>query len=297
MMEERKGLRRWLFEHRYQIEDLKLMGNMMRGSLLAKVGITLIGTFLFLALFGPLVAPHDYKEQNLNERFLPPSREHLFGTDQLGRDIFSRILYGSRISLVMGIAVTAILFLIGASLGLIAGYFGGKVDEILMRTTDMFLAFPSLILAMAVAAALGPSLFNTMVTIAFVGWPRYARLARASCLQVKEETYIEAARAIGVSDGRIIFGHIMPMIISPIIVQATINLGGVILLAAGLGFLGLGAQPPAPEWGLMISEGRRFISNQWWVAGFPGIMILIVVLGFNLLGDSLRDIFDVRMRR
>ncbi|MFP3951559.1 MAG: nickel transporter permease [Candidatus Bathyarchaeia archaeon] len=296
-MDERKGLKKWLFEHRYQLEDLRLMSKMMRDSLLAKLGLLLIGIFLFLAILGPLLAPYDPKDQNLDKRFLPPSTEHLFGTDQLGRDIFSRILYGSQISLVMGIVVTAILFLIGSSLGLVAGYFGGKVDEIIMRATDMFLAFPSLILAMAVAAALGPSLFNTMLTIAFVGWPRYARLARANCMQVKEETYIEAARAIGVSDRKIIFSHIMPMIISPMIVQATINLGGVILLAAGLGFLGLGAQPPAPEWGLMISEGRRFISSQWWVAGFPGIMILIVVLGFNLLGDSLRDILDVRLRR
>lgn len=291
------GLRKWIFEHRYQIEDLKLMINIVRDTFLAKVGLALIGIFLFLALFGPLLSPYDPLSQMLHERFLPPSPQHLFGTDQLGRDIFSRVLYGSRISLVMGIAVTAILFVVGTTLGLLAGFFGGKVDEILMRMTDMIMAFPSLVLAMAVAAALGPSLFNTMVTIAFVAWPRYARLARASCLQVKEEAYIEAARAIGVSDARIIFSHIMPMIISPIIVQATINLGGVILLAAGLGFLGLGAQPPAPEWGLMISEGRRFIANQWWVAGFPGIMIMIVVLGFNLLGDCLRDIFDVRMRR
>lgn len=291
------GLRKWIFEHRYQIEDLKLMINIVRDTFLAKVGLALIGIFLFLALFGPLLSPYDPLFQMLHERFLPPSPQHLFGTDQLGRDIFSRVLYGSRISLVMGIAVTAILFVVGTTLGLLAGFFGGKVDEILMRMTDMIMAFPSLVLAMAVAAALGPSLFNTMVTIAFVAWPRYARLARASCLQVKEEAYIEAARAIGVSDARIIFSHIMPMIISPIIVQATINLGGVILLAAGLGFLGLGAQPPAPEWGLMISEGRRFIANQWWVAGFPGIMIMIVVLGFNLLGDCLRDIFDVRMRR
>jgi peptide/nickel transport system permease protein len=294
---KREGLSRWLYEHRYQIEDLKLMLRMLNETLTAKIGLVLIGIFLFLAIFGPLLAPYHPLDQNLGERFLPPSKEHLFGTDQLGRDIFSRILYGSRISLVMGLVVTSILFILGTTLGLIAGYFGGMIDEVIMRLTDMFLAFPSLILAMAVAAALGPGLFNTMVTIAFVGWPRYARLARACCLQVKEETYIEAARAIGVSNGSIIFSHVLPVIVSPLVVQATINLGGVILLAAGLGFLGLGAQPPRPEWGLMISEGRRFISDQWWVAGFPGIMILIVVLGFNLVGDSLRDVLDVRMRR
>jgi peptide/nickel transport system permease protein len=294
---KREGLSRWLYEHRYQIEDLKLMLRMLNETLTAKIGLVLIGIFLFLAIFGPLLAPYHPLDQNLGERFLPPSKEHLFGTDQLGRDIFSRILYGSRISLVMGLVVTSILFILGTTLGLIAGYFGGMIDEVIMRLTDMFLAFPSLILAMAVAAALGPGLFNTMVTIAFVGWPRYARLARACCLQVKEETYIDAARAIGVSNGSIIFSHVLPVIVSPLVVQATINLGGVILLAAGLGFLGLGAQPPRPEWGLMISEGRRFISDQWWVAGFPGIMILIVVLGFNLVGDSLRDVLDVRMRR
>ncbi|MEM4727393.1 MAG: ABC transporter permease [Candidatus Bathyarchaeia archaeon] len=290
-------LDRWLFEHRYQIEDLKLMTKMVREMFLAKIGLILIGIFLFLAIFGPLIAPYNPLAQDLGRSFLPPSLQHPFGTDHLGRDIFSRVLYGSRLSLVMGITVTAILFIVGTTLGLISGFFGGKVDEIIMRVTDMIMAFPSLILAMAVAAALGPSLFNTMITIAFVGWPRYARLARVSCLQVKEETYIEAARSIGASNGRLIFNHILPVILSPLIIQATINLGGVILLAAGLGFLGLGAQPPEPEWGLMVSEGRRFISREWWIAGFPGLMILIVVLGFNLLGDALRDILDVRMRR
>jgi peptide/nickel transport system permease protein len=296
-MEIKSIFNRWLFQHRYQIEDLKLMAKMVREMLLAKIGLVLIGIFLFLAIFGPILAPYDPLAQDLNKSFIPPNLQHPFGTDHLGRDIFSRVLYGSRLSLVMGITVTAILFIIGTTLGLISGFFGGKVDEIIMRVTDMIMAFPSLILAMAVAAALGPSLFNTMITIAFVGWPRYARLARVSCLQVKEETYIEAARAIGANNSRIIFNHILPVILSPLIIQATINLGGVILLAAALGFLGLGAQPPEPEWGLMVSEGRRFISREWWVAGFPGLMILIVVLGFNLLGDALRDILDVRMRR
>lgn len=296
-MEIKTTFNRWLFEHRYQIEDLKLMAKMIREMFLAKIGLILIGIFLFLAVFGPLIAPYDPLAQDLSRTFLQPSLQHPFGTDHLGRDIFSRVLYGSRISLIIGITVTIILFIIGTTLGLISGFFGGKVDEIIMRITDMIMAFPSLILAMAVAAALGPSLFNTMITIAFVGWPRYARLARVTCLQVKEEAYIEAARAIGASNRRLIFNHILPMVISPLIIQATINLGGVILLAAALGFLGLGAQPPEPEWGLMVSDGRRFISREWWVAGFPGLMILIVVLGFNLLGDALRDILDVRMRR
>lgn len=294
MTETKKG---WLHRHRYQLEDIRLMVRLLNESLTAKIGIILISCFVLMAIFGPLLAPYKPLVQDLTNRFLPPSAEHPFGTDQLGRDIFSRVLYGSRISLVMGVVVTSILFIIGTTLGLVAGYFGGRVDELLMRLTDMFLAFPSLILAMAVAAALGPGLFNTMVTIAFVAWPRYARLARACCLQVKEETYIEAAKAMGMSHGLILFTQILPMILSPLIVQATINLGGVILTAAGLGFLGLGAQPPEPEWGLMISEGRRFISNQWWVSGVPGIMILLVVLGFNLIGDSLRDVMDVRMRR
>jgi len=292
-----KILDKWLMEHKYKIQDVKLMMNMIRESFLAKLGLTIITMFILTAIFAPFIATQDPLMQDLTNRFQPPSLEHPFGTDHLGRDIFSRVVYGSRISLMMGITVTLILFTIGTTLGLIAGFFGGAVDEIIMRITDIIMAFPSLILAIAVAAALGPSLLNTMIAIAIVGWPRYARLARANCMQVKNELYIEAARAIGVSNLRLIFSHIFPMIISPLIVQATINLGGVILLAAGLGFLGLGAQPPTPEWGLMVSEGRRFISRQWWISGFPGLAILLVALGFNLLGDALRDILDVRMRR
>jgi peptide/nickel transport system permease protein len=287
----------WLFQHRYQIEDLKLMVKMIREMPSAKIGLVLIGIYLFLAIFGPILAPYDPLAQDLSKSFIPPNLQHPFGTDHLGRDIFSRVLYGSRLSLIIGLTVTVILFTIGTTLGLISGFFGGIVDEIIMRITDIILAFPSLILAMAVAAALGPGLFNTMLTIAFVGWPSYARLARVCTLQVKEETYIEAARAIGASNIRLIFKHIFPVILSPLIVQATISLGGTILTAAALGFLGLGAQPPEPEWGLMVSEGRRFISREWWISGFPGLMILITVLGFNLLGDALRDILDVRMRR
>jgi len=181
--------------------------------------------------------------------------------------------------------------------GMIAGYFGGKIDELLMRITDMFMAFPRLILAMAVAAALGPGMFNTMLAIAFVSWVYYARLARASTLQIREETFVEAARAVGANDLRIIFRHILPMVIPPVIVQATLDMGGTILTAAGLGFLGLGVQPPTPEWGVMVSEGRRFITEQWWVSTFPGLAILTATFGFNLIGDGINDILNVRARR
>ncbi|MFX0197855.1 MAG: ABC transporter permease [Candidatus Hodarchaeota archaeon] len=223
--------------------------------------------------------------------------EHLFGIDFLGRDIFSRVLYGARISLRIAIIASAFACSVGVIVGITSGYFGGKIDDILMRITDMFLAFPALILAMAISASLGRGINNVMLAISVVYWPRYARLVRGEALVHKQKEYIEAVRAIGASSWRIIFLHMLPLCISPIIIQVTLDMGGIILTAAGLGFIGFGAQPPSPEWGLTVSEGRTRIQYQWWISTFPGLAILIVVLGFNLLGDGIRDILDPKLRR
>ncbi len=281
----------------FRSEDFKITLILVKKSPLTVLGLALTIFLVLVAIFAPLIAPYDPIKQDLKNRLQPPSWEHPFGTDQLGRDIFSRVVWGSRISLFIALIVVAISFTVGTTIGIISGYFGGKVDEVLMRITDMFMAFPRLVLALAVAAALGPGLFNTMLAIAFVSWVYYARLARASTLQIREEVYIEAARAIGASDKRILFLHVLPMVIAPVVVQATLDMGGTILTAAGLGFLGLGVQPPTPEWGVMVSEGRRFITEQWWVSTFPGFAILLATLGFNLLGDGINDILNVRARR
>lgn len=287
-----KGLTEYFYS-----EDFRITLKLVRSSPLTILGLALTVFLILVAVFAPFIAIHDPLEQDLRHRLQPPSWEHPFGTDQLGRDIFSRVIWGSRISLFIAVVVVAISFTVGSLIGIISGYFGGWMDEVLMRITDMFMAFPRLVLALAVAAALGPGLFNTMLAIAFVSWVYYARLARASTLQIREEVYIEAAKAIGASDRRILLLHVLPMVVMPVIVQATLDMGGVILTAAGLGFLGLGAQPPTPEWGVMVSEGRRFVTEQWWVSTFPGFAILLATLGFNLLGDGINDILNVRARR
>ena len=219
------------------------------------------------------------------------------GTDDMGRDILSRIIYGSRISIMVGVVVVAISLSIGVPLGAISGYFGGKIDSILMRITDIFLGLPSLVLALAIAAALGRGIMNTMIAISITWWPWYARLVRGQTLSIREMGYIEAARAAGGSSFRIVLTHVLPNCISPIIVTASMDMGYTILAAAALGFIGLGAQPPSPEWGLMVSIGRTYMMNYPWVATFPGLAILITVLGFNLVGDGLRDLLSPRLRR
>jgi len=252
---------------------------------------------LLVAFLGPLFLPYDPIAQNFAVRLQPPSQEHLFGTDQFGRDIFSRVIQGSRMALWIIFLVSAISGLLGTTVGIIAGYFGGLIDDIIMRITDMFLAFPSLVLAMAFAAMMGPNFTNTIIAISLVNWTTYARLARAEAMKVKEQPYIEAIRSVGAGTGRILFLHVLPMCISPVIVQLTLRMGTIILTAAGLGFLGLGVQPPTPEWGAMVSDGRNFLVDQWWISTFPGFAIVFVVLGFNLLGDGIRDMLDPRLRR
>ncbi len=270
---------------------------LLKKSPLAMVGTVLVLLFLFVALFAPILAPYDPIKQDLSNILQPPSEKHPFGTDTLGRDILSRIIYGARISLIVGVLVVTISSIIGIIAGLVSGFFGGYIDLIVMRITDLFLSFPALILAMAIAGALGPSLTNTMIAISLVWWPPYARLIRGQVLTVKHKEFVEAATALGQSNLRIMFTHVLPNSLTPAIIQATMDLGAVILTAAGLSFIGFGAQPPTPEWGSMISLGRNYFLKQWWLATFPGLAILITVVGFNLLGDGIRDLLDPRIRR
>ena len=263
---------------------------------LSLAGVVLIGALVVLALIAPFIAPYDPIRTNLNVSLAPPSRVHWFGTDQLGRDILSRILYGTRISLRIAILTALIATAIGAPMGIVTGYFRGRLDDLLMRVTDMFMAFPRLILAMAIAAALRPTLDNVIIAISLAAWPAYARLARSVTLGLREENYVEAARAIGAGTPRVLGRHVFPGVLSPMTIQVSLDMGGIILTAAGLGFIGFGAQPPTPEWGVMISEGRNYITQQWWVSTFPGIAISLVVLGFNMLGDGIRDVLDPRLR-
>ncbi|MDX8526079.1 ABC transporter permease [Mesorhizobium sp. MSK_1335] len=262
---------------------------------LALVGLLIIIALLLVAALANVLAPYSPTIGDLkNARLLPPSDAHWFGTDDLGRDIYSRIVYGSRWTLYVVILVAVIAAPIGLLVGTVAGYAGGWTDAILMRITDIFLAFPKLVLALAFVAALGPGIENAVLAIAITSWPPYARIARAETLTVRNSDYIKAVQLMGASPFRIVLRHIMPLCISSLIVRVTLDMAGIILTAAGLGFLGLGAQPPLPEWGAMIASGRRFILDQWWVAAAPGAAILIVSLGFNLLGDGLRDALDPR---
>jgi peptide/nickel transport system permease protein len=265
-----------------------------RSNPLALVGLGIVLTLLLVAAFAPQIATHDPLAQNLADRLQPISAAHWFGTDSLGRDIFSRIVYGTRITLFIVLLVVVTVGPIGLLVGATAGYFGGWVDTVLMRITDIFLAFPRLILALAFVAALGPGLENAVIAIACTAWPPYARVARAETLVVRNSDYIAAVRLLGASGARIVLRHIVPICVPSVIVRATLDMAGIILTAAGLGFLGLGAQPPLPEWGAMIAAGREQIFDQWWVATFPGIAICLCTLGFNLLGDGLRDVLDAK---
>ena len=257
----------------------------------------IIAIFFLMAVFAYQVAPYPEEgagKTNAPNTLMPPSSDHWFGTDKLGRDVLSRVIVGARPALIIPIGVVLFAVLIGAPLGALAGYKGGWIDEVIMRITDLFLAFPSLLLAMAIASALGRGLEKAAIALIVSWWPWYTRIARGIAVGLRGRYFVEAAQAAGVSDTIIIFRHILPNTISPILVQATVDMGTVILAMGGLAFLGLGTQPPAPDWGLMVSDGRGYILEQWWIATYPGIAIFIVVLAFNLLGDTLRDIFDPR---
>ncbi|WP_250984096.1 ABC transporter permease [Rhizobium sp. CG4] len=270
---------------------LELLGNR-----LALIGLVIIALLVFMAIFAPLIATHDPTIQNLRTALQPPSLANWFGTDEYGRDIWSRIVYGSRVTLYIVALVTITVAPIGLIVGAVSGYFGGIVDLVVMRITDLFLAFPSLILTLAFVAVLGPGLEQAVLAIALTGWPSIARLARAETMTVRDADYIAAMRLQGASDLRIIFGSILPMCLPSVIVRQTLAMASVILTAAGLGFLGLGAQPPAPEWGAMTSTGRQYMLDSWWVITFPGLAIMIVSLAFNLFGDGLRDVLDPKRK-
>jgi peptide/nickel transport system permease protein len=269
---------------------------LLKKSPLAIFGVVIIALNVLLAVFAASLSPYDPYDMNLGDRLLAPGATHLFGTDQLGRDILSRVIWGSRISFEIGAIVVILSVVIGVSLGLVAGYAGGWIDETLMRITDIFLAFPSLVLAIFIEGAIGPGLTNAILAISIVSWPTYARLVRGSAMSIKENEFIEAAHAVGEGRVRIIFSHIFPNLLSPITVQSTLDMGGAVLTAAGLSFIGFGVQPPTAEWGAMVSTGRDYIAFAWWMTAFPGLAIFLFVLGFNLLGDWLNDFLNPRLR-
>lgn len=263
----------------------------------ALIGLLLIIMIAVVAVFAPYLTPHDPFEQVLSRRLQPPSIDHICGTDGYGRDILSRIMMGSRISLMVGFLSVAIGVGSGATLGLISGYMGGGVDNIIMRGVDIMLSFPGVLLALVIVAVLGPGLFNVVIAIGVWSIPIYTRLVRGEALAVKEEAYVEAARAIGSRHIEIILRHILRNCVAPIIVLSTLRFATSILSAASLSFLGLGAQPPTPDWGTMLSDGRKYLSTAWWIATTPGIALMLIVLGFNLVGDGLRDVFDPKTTR
>jgi peptide/nickel transport system permease protein len=269
----------------------------MKRNPLTIIGILMILSMVFVAIFAPVIAPHpeDRAGHNFEKGAVAPSLEHPMGTDTQGRDILSRIFFGARLSLGMGVVVLGIAGTAGITLGLIAGYVGGLPQAIIMRLTDTFLALPGLILALAVAATLGPSLINLMLAIAFAWWTQYARLVHGEVLSVKQEEFVEASEAIGASRIRVMFREILPNIMSPLSVKLTLDMGFVIIAIAGLAFLGFGAEPPTPDWGVMIAQGRQHVINYWWISVFPGLAISYTVLAFNFLGDGLRDIMDVEV--
>ncbi|WP_053227995.1 ABC transporter permease [Spirochaeta cellobiosiphila] len=262
-----------------------------------RIGLVIIIIFLLLAIFAPLFTPFDPLEQNIDLRkTVPFASKYILGTDDLGRDLLSRIIYGSRISMTIGVVSVLISLVVGGTIGLISGYFGGWIDRIVMRLIDIMLAFPYILLTIVIVALLGPNLVNAMIAIGISQIPSYARIARGAIIGEKENDYVQAERSLGASDWSLIFKSILPNCLAPISVQATLGIGDAILSSAALSFLGLGAQPPTPEWGLMVASSKEFVTNAWWIVTFPGFAILLAVLGFNLLGDGLRDVLDPRMR-
>lgn len=258
-------------------------------------GIAIVVAWVAIALTVQWWAPYDPIGQDVANRLQPPSASHWFGTDYLGRDVLSRVVYASQVSLPLVIIVAGGSLVIGGSIGALAGFIGGPIDDVVMRVADITLAFPSIVLAMAIITATGPGLNNAMIAMLIVGWPQYARLMRGQVLSMKRKEHVEAARSLGVPEGRILLRHVVPLCVSPVIVAVTLDLGNVLLLAAALSFIGLGAIPPTPEWGSMVAEGRtKFL--QWWVSGFPGLAITSLVLGFNFIGDGLRDALDPRFK-
>jgi peptide/nickel transport system permease protein len=280
--------------------SLRHVVDVLRGDKLALAAVIIIIVFFVAALLAPWIAPYPLQgagKPSPSTLTLPPSAQHLMGTDDLGRDVFSRLLFGAKPTLIVPFIVVILAVLIGAPLGALAGFRGGWIDRVIMRTTDLFLAFPSLLLAMAITAAIGPGLYHAAIALVVSWWPWYTRLVRGEATRLRQRNFVDAARAMGVPSRTIVRRHILPNTITPIVVQATVDLGIVILAMGGLAFLGLGTQPPAADWGLMISEGRSSVLIYWWMSTFPGLAMFVVVMAFNLLGDALRDVFDPRQYR
>jgi len=267
----------------------------LRQNPLLAVGVFGALVIVLVGVFAPLIAPYPADAGSAThplEGLLGPSGSHLFGTDQVGRDVFSRVVFGARVSPVIAALVIAISLVVGVTLGVVAGYFGGIIDDVIMRITDVFLAFPALLLALAFAAVLTPSIGNTVLAISLTWWPWYTRLIRGQAASVSGRRYVESARALGVRNLVIVLRHVLPNSLTPILVQASLDVGGVILTASALSFLGLGAQDPTPDWGLMVAQGQSYFTTQWWLVTFPGLAILITAVAFNLIGDGLRDVLD-----
>ncbi|MEN2975858.1 ABC transporter permease [Tistrella bauzanensis] len=283
---------------RAEARRLAMLGLLARalGNPATVVGALIVALLLVMAAAAPVIATTDPLAQDLTARLLPPDAMHWLGTDHLGRDIFARVVHGARLTLAVVLSVAVLVGPVGLAIGIAAGYFGGWIDTVLMGLTDIVMAFPRLVLALALAAVLGPGIENAIAAIAVTGWPPYARLARAEARLVRGRDFVQAARLAGASDLRILASHVAPLCLSSVIVRLTLDMAGVILIFAGLGFLGLGVQAPAPEWGAMVATGRDYIIDQWWVATLPGVAIFIVSMGFNLLGDGLRDVLDPRGR-
>jgi peptide/nickel transport system permease protein len=279
--------------------DLRRGGRRFARSASSLAGLVIVLLFLLVTAIGPWIVPYPEDARgavHLENKLRAPSPAHWFGTDEVGNDIYTRVILGARVSLQIGLIITVIAAIIGVPLGIVAGYVAGPLGEVIMRVTDVFLSVPALLLALAVVGALGPGILNAMIALSLVWWPGYVRLVQAKTLALKGETYVEAARAVGTGRLRIVFVHILPNCVSPIMVKASMDMGTAILAAASLGFIGLGAQPPHPEWGAMISHGRNYLPTWWWYSAFPGVAIYLTVLGFNLLGDGLRDLLDPKSR-
>lgn len=290
-------LSRWRAEYAGLIRQGRFFAWTFTRSPSALLGLFLVIAFLVLAAIGPWIVPYPEDAQgavNLARRLQPPSAAHWFGTDEMGNDILTRVIIGTRTSFWIGLTITGLAASVGVPLGIAAGYFGGRIRSVIMRLTDVFLAVPGLVLALAIVASLGPGILHGVLALAIVWWPGYVRLIEAKALTLRSEVYVEAARTMGASHSRIIFRHILPNCVSPLVVKASMDMGMAILAAASLGFIGLGAKPPAPEWGAMISVGRSYMPDWWWYSAFPGLFIFLTVLGFNLFGDGLRDTLDPR---
>ncbi len=289
----------WLEDRRSATRELRRSARVFARSASSMTGLALVLLFLAVAALGPWLVPYPEDARgavHLERKLQPPGAAHWFGTDEVGNDVYTRVVLGARVSLQVGLVITLVGALVGVPLGLVAGVHGGRTGEVIMRVTDMFLSVPSLVLALAVVGALGPGIVNAVLAISLVWWPGYVRLVQGKALALREEAFVEAARAVGTGRLRIVFVHILPNCLSPIIVKASMDMGTAILTAAGLGFIGLGARPPQPEWGAMISHGRNYLPTWWWYSAFPGLAIYLTVMGFNLLGDGLRDVLDPKSR-